>query len=186
MWHRKASVSYAIIGSENGLAPTRRQAIIWFNAGILLIGSSGTNLSENSIEIHQFSFKKMHLKMPSVKWRPFCVSLNVLRNVFSRSMAISRKATWHYLNQWVWFELYFYKMKIFQQRSFGTPSLYCFPPSTMPHSNPMVIYHQWSIRHQRTVFNWQLLKFQIYSYKKELFEVIAFDVAISWHLVEIG
>ena len=27
-----------IIGSENGLSPGRRQAIIWTNAGVLLIG----------------------------------------------------------------------------------------------------------------------------------------------------
>ena len=34
-----------IIGSDNGLSPGRRQAIIWTNAGIMLIGSLGTNLS---------------------------------------------------------------------------------------------------------------------------------------------
>ena len=34
------------IGSDNGLAPDRRQAIIWTNTGILLIGPSGTNVSE--------------------------------------------------------------------------------------------------------------------------------------------
>ena len=31
-----------IIGSDNGLSPDRRQAIIWNNAGILLIGPLGT------------------------------------------------------------------------------------------------------------------------------------------------
>ena len=31
------------------------------------------------IEIHIFSFKKIHLKMSSGKWRPFCLGLNVLR-----------------------------------------------------------------------------------------------------------
>ena len=35
-----------IIGSANGLSPGRRQAIIWTNAGILLIGTLGTNFSE--------------------------------------------------------------------------------------------------------------------------------------------
>ena len=30
------------------------------------------------IEIHTISFKKMHLKMSSGKWQPFCLSLNVL------------------------------------------------------------------------------------------------------------
>ena len=67
-----------IIGSDNGLLPDQRQAIIWTNAGILLIGPLWTNLSEILIEINTFSFKKMHLKMSSGKWRPFCLSLNVL------------------------------------------------------------------------------------------------------------
>ena len=48
----------AIIGSDNGLSPGRRQAIIWTNAGILLIGPFGTNFSEILIEIHIFSLKK--------------------------------------------------------------------------------------------------------------------------------
>ena len=40
-----------IIGSDNGLSPGRRQAIIWTNAGILLIEPLGTNFSEISVEI---------------------------------------------------------------------------------------------------------------------------------------
>ena len=67
-----------IIGPDNGLLPGRRQAIIWTNAGILLIGPWGTNFSEILIGIQTFSFKKMHLKMLSAKWRPFCLGLNVL------------------------------------------------------------------------------------------------------------
>ena len=43
-----------IIGSDNGLSPRRRQAIIRTNAGILLIGPLGTNFSEISSEIHAF------------------------------------------------------------------------------------------------------------------------------------
>ena len=35
-----------IIGSDNGLLPGRHQAIIWTNAGMLLIESLGTNFSE--------------------------------------------------------------------------------------------------------------------------------------------
>ena len=68
-----------IIGPDNGLSSGRRQAIIWTNAGILLIGPRGTNFSEILIGIQTFSFKKMHLKMSSAKWRPFCLGLNVLR-----------------------------------------------------------------------------------------------------------
>ena len=48
-----------IIGSDNGLSPGRRQAIIWNNAGILLIGTLGTNSSEILNEIHPFSLKKI-------------------------------------------------------------------------------------------------------------------------------
>ena len=69
------------IGSDNGLSPGRRQAIIWTNVGILLIRTLGTNFSEILSEIHTFSFKKMHLKMSSAKWRPFCLGLNVLTNL---------------------------------------------------------------------------------------------------------
>ena len=73
-------VNLIIIGSDNGLSPDRRQAIIWTNAGILLIGTLGTNFSEILIEIHTFSFKKMRLKVSSAKWRPFCLGLNVLEH----------------------------------------------------------------------------------------------------------
>ena len=67
-----------IIGSDNGLSPARRQAIICTNAWILLIGPLGTNFSDILIGIQTFSFTKTHLKMSSAKWRPFCLGLNVL------------------------------------------------------------------------------------------------------------
>ena len=44
----------AIIGSDNGLSPGRRQAIIWTNAGMLLIRTLGTNFSEIFSEICAF------------------------------------------------------------------------------------------------------------------------------------
>ena len=68
------------IGWDNGLAPNRHQIIIWTNAGILLIGLVETYFSEILNEIDAFSFKKMHLKMRSVKWWPFCLGLNVCKN----------------------------------------------------------------------------------------------------------
>ena len=49
-----------IIGSDNDLSPGRRQAIIWTNAGILLIGPVGTNLNGILIGIQAFLLKKMH------------------------------------------------------------------------------------------------------------------------------
>ena len=67
-----------IIGSDNGLSPDWRQAIIWTSAGLLLIGPLGTNFSEILIEIPTFAFKKISLKVSSAKRRPFCLGLNVL------------------------------------------------------------------------------------------------------------
>ena len=43
-----------IIGSDNGLSPGRHKTIILTNAGILLIGPLGTNLSEILIKIYTF------------------------------------------------------------------------------------------------------------------------------------
>ena len=67
-----------IIASDYGLSPVRHQAIIWTNAGILLIQTLGTNISEILSEIHKFAFKEMHLKMSSGKWWLFCLGLNML------------------------------------------------------------------------------------------------------------
>ena len=58
--------------------PDRRQAIIWTNAELLLIGPLGRNFSENLIKILTFSFKKMRSKVSSAKLRPFCLGLNVI------------------------------------------------------------------------------------------------------------
>ena len=70
------------IGSENGLSPGRRQAIIWTSAGILWIGPLGTNFSENLIGIQIFSFKKnaaqnVVCEMASILSRPQCVNPTV-------------------------------------------------------------------------------------------------------------
>ena len=74
-----------IIGSDNGLSPGRRQAIIWTNAGILLIEPLGTNFSAFLIEIYIFSAIKMHLKLSSAIWRPFCLGLNELKLLISHN-----------------------------------------------------------------------------------------------------
>ena len=75
-----------IIGSDNGLSPDWRQAIISTNAGILLIGPLWTNFSEILIKFHTFSFMKMHLKT-SVKRHPFCLSLNLLSNTWHSNVS---------------------------------------------------------------------------------------------------
>ena len=67
-----------IIGSDNGLSPDRRQAIIWTNAGLLLIGPLGTNFSEILIEILAFLFKQnafesVVCERAAILSRPQCV-----------------------------------------------------------------------------------------------------------------
>ena len=70
----------AIIGSDNSLSPGRRQAIIWTNAGILLIWPLGTKFNEILIEnsyifIHQNVFEKVVCEMAAVLIRPSCVKM---------------------------------------------------------------------------------------------------------------
>ena len=71
-----------LIGSDNGLSPGRRQAIIWTNAGILSIRTFGTIFNEIIIKIHKFPFEEMHLKIPSEKCRQFCPGRNVSAFVY--------------------------------------------------------------------------------------------------------
>ena len=85
-----------IIGSDNGLSPGRRQAIIWTNAGILLIGSLRTDFSEIWIKIQIFSLKKMSFKMSSVKCCPFRLGRNVFKY---RVHYIYENATQEFLSQ---------------------------------------------------------------------------------------
>ena len=63
-WGRVTHIYFSklsINGSDNGLAPGWRQAIIWTNAGILFIWILGTSFNEMLIEIHTLSVKKMNL-----------------------------------------------------------------------------------------------------------------------------
>ena len=57
-----ASVNGVTIGSDHHLSPVQHQAIIWTSAGLLLIGSLETNISEIWIKIQQFSYKKCCLQ----------------------------------------------------------------------------------------------------------------------------
>ena len=97
-----------IIGSDNGLSPCEHQAILWTNAGILLIGDLGINFSEILIEIYIFSLKKMHPKISSGKWGPFCLGLNVLSHYHLASYRLRQNGLSpnqcqdHYLNNANW------------------------------------------------------------------------------------
>ena len=81
-----------IIGSDNGLSPDRRQAIIWTNSGLLSIGPLRTYFSENLIKIQQFSLKKMHVNMSSAK----CLGFNVLSAIAPISQG--HAMTWKHLS----------------------------------------------------------------------------------------
>ena len=56
------SVNSAIIGSDNGLLPARRQSIIWTNIGLVSVEPLRKN-SQILIQIQLFSYKKMHLNL---------------------------------------------------------------------------------------------------------------------------
>ena len=68
-----------IIGSDNDLSPWSAPSHYLNNSGRVLTGPSATIFSVILIEIHSFSFAKMHSKMSSGKWLPFCLGLSVLR-----------------------------------------------------------------------------------------------------------
>ena len=69
------------IGSDNGLSHGRHKAFIWTNAGILLIGPLGANLSEILIENYPFHSRKCIWKwnvvreIATILSRPQCVKL---------------------------------------------------------------------------------------------------------------
>ena len=86
-----------IIGSDDGVSPGRRQAIIWNNFRTLLIRNSGTNFSEILSDIQTLPFTKIYLKMSSRKWRPFCHGLNGL--ILFNESHIAYK--W-LLSKWLW------------------------------------------------------------------------------------
>ena len=81
-----------IIGSDNDLSPARRQAIIWTNDGILLIGPLGTNFNDTLIEINTFSFiknkfKNVVWKLAAILSRPQCANTDASY----RAVGLSKK-----------------------------------------------------------------------------------------------
>ena len=58
-----------------GQSEKKYECVRWCSAGSWQIW---TNFNEILIEIQTFPFKKMQLKMPTVKWRSFYLSLNEL------------------------------------------------------------------------------------------------------------
>ena len=77
-----------IIGSDNSLSPGRRQAIIWSNAGILLIGPLGTNLSEILIEIPTILIQENAFESVVCEMASICLGLNVLNRTATNCMIL--------------------------------------------------------------------------------------------------
>ena len=70
---------FTIIGSDNGLAPSRRQVIIWTNASHIakstLMKKLQWNINQNSyIFIQENAFENVICNMSAI-----CIGLNVLR-----------------------------------------------------------------------------------------------------------
>ena len=66
-------------GSDNGLSPIRRQAIIYTNAILLSIGPLGTKFSQNVFEIQTFFIQEnasenVVCEMADILFRPHCVN----------------------------------------------------------------------------------------------------------------
>ena len=79
-WRISESANWVSTGSDNGLMPVQRQAIIWTNADLLSIGPLGTKFSDILIKIQNFSLMKMCLKngvceMVAILSRSECVKL---------------------------------------------------------------------------------------------------------------
>ena len=102
-WCIYVSVIYIIIASVNS-APSH-----YLNQCCHIVSLTLRNIILwNFISNSEVLFKEMHLKMSSVKWRPFCLSLNVLNptcSVMIRLMSrkpdhlvyvkISQATVWH-------------------------------------------------------------------------------------------
>ena len=99
------------IGSDNGLSPARRQAIIWNNAGILLNWTLGTNFSELLSEIDTFlcvwimrkCFENVVWKMAAILSRPQCV--NTLRPRQNGRHFPDDISEWIFWNENVWISI---------------------------------------------------------------------------------
>ena len=73
---------------------TCRQAIVWSNAGILLIGHIGKNFNEILIEIHIFSFEEIHSKISSGKWHVFLSRPPCVKHIILRPNEVSKPWNW--------------------------------------------------------------------------------------------
>ena len=102
MTHRYIS-NLIIIGSDNGLSPGQCQAIIWTNAGILLIRTWGTNFSEILSEIYTYfiqenAFENVVCEMSVILSRPQVLSKPSRR----RWLETPSHSLWRHCNERNW------------------------------------------------------------------------------------
>ena len=75
-WCIYAALISAVIDSDNGLSYSQCQAIIRTNQGLFLAGPLRTSTKYGLEQDNKYPRKQ--LKVSSVKWRSFCLDLNVL------------------------------------------------------------------------------------------------------------
>ena len=92
-WRIYASVDWSIIVSRNVSSPVRCQAIIRTNAG-LFWSHPWEQIGEIEEKRGQFLYKKIKMKISSVKWRPICLVLRVLLTVLARESLSEDRNTW--------------------------------------------------------------------------------------------
>ena len=80
-----------ITSSDNGLLPGGGQAIIWTNAGILLISTLGTDFSEISIEIDLFSFQRNAFDKVICKMSLIVSQLQYVKNLSSSGWNLTKR-----------------------------------------------------------------------------------------------
>ena len=66
---------------DNVKSSTRYQSFTRINDDLLLVGPSETIFNDSKSIMRHISLWKMHLKIPSSKWRPFCLGFNLLTHL---------------------------------------------------------------------------------------------------------
>ena len=79
---RYASDNFVFIGSSNGLAPIRRQAITWTNGNLLFFCTSGNTHPWQFNWYNQALLQGDIIRSVIRKYRPFCSGLSVFSKEF--------------------------------------------------------------------------------------------------------
>ena len=94
---KKISVKYFTSNCSCWLSIALPGGVTKANCTTAPVQQTGRENVHTFIQIHKFLFKKMHLKMSSGKWRPFCLGLNVLKLIHAHDDVIKWK---HFPRNW--------------------------------------------------------------------------------------